>query len=76
MGVARRGERAAGPGSWIGGFAGDGEGEEMSEAGVAEGVGVDEEVGAWEGVEAGGADWWRRVCDGCLEWHRWSWYSG
>jgi hypothetical protein len=39
VGVAGSGERVAGPGGWVGGFAGEGEGEEVSEAGVAEGVG-------------------------------------
>jgi hypothetical protein len=39
--VAGSGERVAGPGRWVGGFGGEGEGEEVSEAGVAEGVALD-----------------------------------
>jgi hypothetical protein len=39
--VAGSGERVAGPGGWVGVFAGEGEGEELPEAGVAEGVGFD-----------------------------------
>lgn len=34
------GERASGPGGWIGGFVREGEGEKVPEAGVAEGVAV------------------------------------
>ena len=66
MRVAGRREGAAGPGGGVGGLGGEGEGEEVPEAGVAEGVGVDEEVWAGEGVEAGCAclvGWgrcWRR----------------
>lgn len=41
VGVAARGERAAGPGSWVRRFVGQGEREEMPEARVTEGVGVD-----------------------------------
>ncbi|GAB7329106.1 hypothetical protein MBLNU13_g00939t1 [Cladosporium sp. NU13] len=40
VGVAGCGERAAGPGSWVGGFVGESEDEEVAEARVAEGVGV------------------------------------
>lgn len=58
MCVTGRGERASGPGGWVGGFVGECEGEEVPEAGVAEGVGVDEEVWAEQRVEAGGASWW------------------
>ena len=42
MGVAGCGDGPAGPGRWVGGFIGEGENEEMSEAGVAKSVGVDE----------------------------------
>lgn len=42
MAVAGCRERAAGPGGWVGGFVGEGENEEMSEAGVAKSVGIDE----------------------------------
>jgi hypothetical protein len=36
--VARGGERVGGPGGWVAGFGLQGEGEEVAEAGVAEGV--------------------------------------
>jgi hypothetical protein len=39
--VAGSGERVAGPGRWVGGFRGGGEGEEVPEARVAEGVALD-----------------------------------
>jgi hypothetical protein len=41
VGVAGSGEGVRGPGCWEGGFGVDGEGEEVAEAGVAEGGGVD-----------------------------------
>ena len=62
MGVAGRGKGVRGPGCWVGGFSFsgvEGEGEEVAEAGVAEGEGVDEKVGGWWG-EGGGA--------GCAVW--------
>jgi hypothetical protein len=45
----------AGPSCGVGGFVGQGEGEEVAEAVVAEGVGLEKDVGAGDGVEAGGA---------------------